>query len=84
MAADAGIPKIARALRGVRILQQDPWECLIVFLCSSNNNTPRIARTMDGGLRGMGFGYQAKYIIETWDLLVEFWGDDYLLNLCTL
>ena len=29
---------------------------------------------MDGGLRGMGFGYQAKYIIETWDLLVEFGG----------
>ena len=74
MAADAGIPKIARAMRGVRILRQDPRECLLSFIYSSNNNTPTIARTMDGGLRGMGFGYQAKYIIETWDLLVEFGG----------
>ena len=67
-------PQDCQGTRGVQILRQDPRECLLSFVCSSNNNTPRIAKTMDGGLRGMGFGYQAKYIIETWDLLVEFGG----------
>ncbi|GAX59538.1 3-methyladenine DNA glycosylase/8-oxoguanine DNA glycosylase [Candidatus Scalindua japonica] len=28
--------------RGLRILRQDPWECLISFICSSASNIPRI------------------------------------------
>jgi len=35
---------------GMRILQQDVWECLLCFLCSSNNNIPRI-RQMLSALR---------------------------------
>jgi N-glycosylase/DNA lyase len=35
---------------GMRILQQDVWECLLCFLCSSNNNIPRI-RQMLAALR---------------------------------
>ena len=30
------------SIPGVRIIKQDPWECLISFICSSNNNIPRI------------------------------------------
>ncbi|CAI5760313.1 unnamed protein product [Candida verbasci] len=30
--------------KGIRILQQDPWECLISFICSSNNNVKRISK----------------------------------------
>lgn len=29
---------------GIRILRQDPWECLISFICSSNNNVKRISK----------------------------------------
>jgi N-glycosylase/DNA lyase len=31
----------------VRILRQDPFECLISFVCSSNNNISRIAQMVD-------------------------------------
>lgn len=84
--------------QGIRILAQEPWETLISFICSSNNNISRITRmcnslssnfgnlitTIDGvtyhsfptseelasrgtetSLRELGFGYRAKYIIET-------------------
>ncbi|CAK9442234.1 uncharacterized protein LODBEIA_P59770 [Lodderomyces beijingensis] len=29
---------------GIRILRQDPWECLVSFICSSNNNVKRISK----------------------------------------
>ena len=43
--AMAGDKKLAEAIgrwRGLRILRQDPWECLISFVCSSVSNIPRI------------------------------------------
>ena len=39
-------PKLATIMRefpGLRLLRQDPWECLVTYLCSANNNLPRIA-----------------------------------------
>jgi len=38
--------KIAQCIPGVRIIQQDPWECLVSFICSSNNNIPRITKML--------------------------------------
>lgn len=37
---------IASCIPGVRILQSDPWECFVSFLCSSNNNIPRITQML--------------------------------------
>ena len=31
----------------VRILRQDPWECLVSYICSQNNNIDRIASIAD-------------------------------------
>ena len=31
----------------MRILRQDPWECLIAFICSANNNIPRISQNVE-------------------------------------
>lgn len=32
---------------GIRILRQDPWETVISFICSSNNNVKRISKMCD-------------------------------------
>jgi len=44
--ADARLAKIAAAIPGVRIVRQDPVECVFSFICSSNNNIPRIAKML--------------------------------------
>lgn len=33
--------------RGMRVLRQDPWECLVSFICSSASNIPRITRNVE-------------------------------------
>lgn len=40
--ADSRLAQTAAALPGWRVLRQDPWECLVSFICSSNNNVGRI------------------------------------------
>jgi N-glycosylase/DNA lyase len=42
--ADPNFKKRAPKFTGVRILKQDPWEALIGFICSSNNNISRISQ----------------------------------------
>ncbi|KSA02191.1 uncharacterized protein AC631_02009 [Debaryomyces fabryi] len=44
---------------GIRILRQDPWETLISFICSSNNNVKRISKMCDSICTEFG-----KYINE--------------------
>lgn len=44
--SDPSIASITSALPGWRMLRQDPWECLVSFLCSSNNNIARITQML--------------------------------------
>lgn len=129
---DNRLRRIAEVIPGVRILRQDPVECLFSFICSSNNNVPRITQLLksfrqtygeflmelpcrqvgedgllvggdilsrnlysfpslealeaatDKGLRDMGFGYRAPYIVETRNLLQELGGHEYLMDLRTI
>ncbi|KAK7282698.1 hypothetical protein RIF29_11679 [Crotalaria pallida] len=45
--SDERFAELALHLRGARVLRQDPFECLIQFLCSSNNNIGRITKMVD-------------------------------------
>lgn len=95
---DSNFSKNAIEFEGVRMLRQDPWENLISFICSSNNNIKRISQMCDNlclhfgkfianhegidyytfptakalaqpgteeKLRDLSFGYRAKYIYKT-------------------
>lgn len=95
---DSNFNKNAIGFEGVRMLRQDPWENLISFICSSNNNIKRISQMCDNlclhfgkfimkhegidyytfptaevlakpgtedKLRDLSFGYRAKYIYKT-------------------
>lgn len=39
--------KAAQFGRGIRILRQDPWEMLVTFILSGNNNIPRIKGSIE-------------------------------------
>jgi len=43
-ASDANFARRATAFTGIRILNQDAWETLVSFICSSNNNISRISQ----------------------------------------
>jgi N-glycosylase/DNA lyase len=115
----AGDPRMKQVaacadLKGMRVIQQNPTECLFSFICSSNNNIPRIIQMLDKlrknygkllcsegqekfyafptiqrlsevkeeELRALGFGYRAKFIVKTAQLLQEQGdGAQYLLEL---
>lgn len=62
-AADPLWAQLATRFPGLRVLRQDPVECLFCFICSSNNNIARIALMVDrlseryGKLLGTHGGY---------------------------
>ncbi len=39
---------------GMRILRQEPWECLISFICSANSNIPRISANVEDMAKSFG------------------------------
>ena len=51
---DNRLGRIAKCIPGVRIINQDPWECLVSFICSSNNNIPRITKMLTAIRREYG------------------------------
>ena len=46
--------------RGLRILRQEPWECLVSFICSANNNIPRITRNIEDMASAFGSPIQGR------------------------
>ncbi|GAB1311424.1 8-oxoguanine glycosylase ogg1 [Madurella fahalii] len=113
-ASDANFARRAPAFTGIRILNQDAWEALVAFICSSNNNISRISQmvhklcvhygpyigSVDGQpfhdfpepdalagthveahLRELGFGYRARYIAQTAEVVARRHRPGWLLGL---
>lgn len=43
---DAYVKKAIANNKGLRLLRQDPWECLVSFVCSSASNIPKIQKNL--------------------------------------
>eukprot|EP00752_Nemacystus_decipiens_P009391 g8394.t1 len=133
---DHRMAAVAACISGVRVLRQNPVECIFSFICSSNNNIPRITgmleklrrtygdpllsvgegglaasgalgelteceewakqplelhsfptveavatRATEADLRAMGFGYRAKYIVESAKLIHAKGGEQWALDM---
>lgn len=53
-AHDPRISKLFQKHWGLRVTRQDPWECLISYLCSAVNNIPRIEHMIEKLSRRFG------------------------------
>jgi N-glycosylase/DNA lyase len=51
-AEDEVMTRAIERFRGLRITKNDPWETLVAFICSINNNIPRIRRNVQCLLSG--------------------------------
>jgi N-glycosylase/DNA lyase len=54
LAEDAVLAQVLPHTRGTAILNQDPWEVLICFIVSANNNIPKICRSIERLARALG------------------------------
>jgi len=78
---------IATCIPGVRIVDQNPWECLVSFLCSSNNNIPRITKMLNAIRREYGqelvtIGDEVFYSFPSLETLMEKATDSDLRSKC--
>ena len=66
---DARLDAAIARYRGLRIVRQDPWECLISFICSANSNIPRIITNVEDMSksfgRPVGIGDQVRHTFPT-------------------
>jgi N-glycosylase/DNA lyase len=44
---DEYIKEAIHANKGLRLIRQDPWECLVSYICSSNSNIPKIRMNLN-------------------------------------
>lgn len=56
---DSFARKIVRRHKGIRIMQQDPWECLVSFICATASNIPKIRQNIENLARQ--FGRQVRF-----------------------
>ncbi len=54
LAGDVVLAGVLAHTRGIAVLAQDPWEILISFIISANNNIPKISRSIERLARALG------------------------------
>ena len=45
--SDPKVAELVKNHRGLRILRQEPWECLVAYICSANNKVEQIGRLVE-------------------------------------
>ena len=75
-ATDPRVKTLRTVLPGLRVVRQDPTECLVSFLCSSNNNIARITLMLDRLRAAYGeklctVGTHAMYTFPTMERLAQ-------------
>ena len=72
---DRRVATMVARYSGLRILRQEPWECLVAFICSANSNIPRIQQNMETMAEHFGepitLGADVRYSFPTPIQLVE-------------
>ncbi|MCK4243508.1 DNA repair protein [Candidatus Bathyarchaeota archaeon] len=72
---DKFIDEAIQKNKGLRIIRQDPWECLISYICATNANIPRIKGMIDKISRKYGqkitFDKQDFYTFPTPTILAN-------------
>ncbi len=56
---------------GIRIFRQDPWETLISFIISQNNNIPRIKKIIEALCQTLGEEVDGVYLFPTAESIVK-------------
>lgn len=51
---DRRVAEMAARYPGLRILRQEPWECVVAFICSATSNIPRIHQNMEAMANRLG------------------------------
>lgn len=51
---DDFISQAIRKYRGLRLIRQDPWECIISYIIATNSNIPQIERNLENLSRSFG------------------------------
>lgn len=54
IATDSRLVSAISRYNGMRVLRQDPWECLISFICTSASNIPRITKNIESICEAFG------------------------------
>lgn len=73
-AADSYMTAAAESGKGIRILKQEPWECLISFIISQRKNIPAIMAAVDSVCRAAGkeIGSTGEYEFPDAARMLEF------------
>ena len=72
---DRHVAQAVRQYPGMRLLRQNPWECLIAFICSAASNIPRVCRTIEQLAQAYGeprrLGKEIRYTFPGPERLAE-------------
>jgi len=73
---DKYVDAAVKRFYGLRLIRQDPWECLISYICATNKNIPAIIEMISNVCRRFGKKVQAKedaevYLFPTPDNLAD-------------